>query len=50
MTFEQINQVALDNDLPFAIEPKQIETNERGYDDEYLRNIPEAPLNQGCDI
>lgn len=46
MTFEQINQVALDNDLPFAIEPKQIENNERGYDDEYLRNIPKAPTHE----
>jgi len=46
MTFEQINQTALDNDLPFAVEPALVEDNERGYDDEYLRNIPKPPTHE----
>tara|TARA_R100000544_G_scaffold35910_1_gene23632 strand:+ start:296 stop:445 length:150 start_codon:yes stop_codon:yes gene_type:complete len=46
MTFEEINQAALDNDLPFAICPKQVKVDEQGYDDEYLRNIPKAPTHK----
>ena len=46
MSFEEINQTALDNDLPFAICPEQVKVDEQGYDDEYLRNIPKAPTHK----
>ncbi len=47
--FNRINQIAIDNDLPFAWEPEKIAQHE---DDEIISviiNVP-APKNQGCDI
>ena len=46
MTFEEINTIALAEDLPFAICPEQVKADEQGYDDEYLRNIPKAPTHK----
>jgi len=47
--FDRINQIAIDNDLPFAWEPESKEEVDVSEVFININNTP-APKNQGCDI